>query len=59
MESLCIVAGVLLLASGMLAVGHAAYLELISASALHWWDRPIVLAPVGLLMTLGGVFLVR
>ncbi len=49
--------GLALLVPGMAALGYATYLTMIRASALRWYDSPVLLAPLGLALVLGGLAL--
>lgn len=51
-------AAVSLMVVGLVAVGYGVYLEMIHAVALWWWDRPILLAPLGLAAILTGLLLI-
>lgn len=52
-------AGIALLLVGMTAIGYAVYLDMIHAAALFWWDRTLIVGPVGLVAVLGAVLLVQ
>ncbi len=47
--------GVALLVPGMAVLGYATYLTMIRASALRWYDSPVLLAPLGLALVLVGL----
>lgn len=49
--------GLLLLVPGMAALGYATYLTMIRASPLGWYDRAVLLGPVGLALVLVGLAL--
>jgi hypothetical protein len=52
-------AEIALMLAGMTAIGYAVYLDMIHAVALRWWDRILVVGPVGLVAVLGAVLLVQ
>lgn len=58
-DALAASAGVALMTAGMVAVGYAVYLEMIRTVPLRWWDRTVLLAPVGLLAIISGSGLAR
>lgn len=43
----------------MAAVGYSVYLTMIRAAPLRWWDRSVLLVPVGLIAVLSGLVLTR
>lgn len=52
-------AGIALVAPGMAFLFYAAYLAMIRASAWHWYDRPVLLGPVGLALVVTGLLLIE
>lgn len=56
-QSLLAGLGLALLVPGMATLGYATYLTMIRASALRWYESPVLLAPLGLVLVLGGLVL--
>ena len=54
-----IAAEIALMLAGMTAIGYAVYLDMSHAVALRWWDRALIVAPVGLVAVLAAVLLVQ
>ena len=57
MDAFLAAAGVASMGVGMTAVFYAAYLEMIHAGPLRWWDRTPVLLPAGLFAIMIGLLL--
>jgi hypothetical protein len=57
MTPLAGVAGVALMTLGMASFGYGTYLEMSHAANLWWWDRTVLLVPLGLAAMLGGMAL--
>lgn len=51
--------GLALVVPGMAVLGYATYLAMIRASPRWWYDRAVLLGPVGLALVVGGVWLMQ